>query len=195
MYNGGSTDDIRTSLDKAWGRFWVGAGSKKGKTLPNRERFKDITRVVWPTISYRSSGWRFNTDVTKALDIAQRHMITCVLCIKKSSCEEPIDEYIRRRAHMSAKEFGKQVKWSWKVAGRILQWDGHLRRNRAGSWAGWLRNWKGDLWLQARRALLNGACQNRTIFAGTTETRGGCRGRPNTRYHDSVQNAVSHLQK
>ena len=114
---------------------------------------------------------------------------------QENSSEEPIDEYIRRRAHMSSKELGKQVKWSWKVAGRILEWDAHLERNRAQSWAGWLRNWKGDLWLQARRALLNGASKTRIVLAGTTNTRGGGRGIPSIRYHDSVRFAVSHLQK
>ena len=49
--------DYIEAVSCAWVRYYVGAGSKRGRRLPCRLRLRDVGQTVWPALNCRTAWW------------------------------------------------------------------------------------------------------------------------------------------
>eukprot|EP00969_Alexandrium_andersonii_P288496 12753949-Alexandrium_andersonii.AAC.1 len=129
---------------------------------------------------HKCSGWPPQKVVAKSLDRLQSKMIACMMRVPIYEHEGPA-EYVRRRNHIASRLAGKSGRWSSHWFRKAVSWHRHLQRGHDHeSWAVQLANHRGELWLEARRAL-------------SSTNRPGSRrmaGPPRKRWHEGIQMAL-----
>ena len=179
-HDGSCDKDVDAAIKAAWGRFWSGPGSKKGKTLPTKLKLRDVNRCCRPAVSYRCSWWQWSRSIAKRLDRAQR-LIVCACLGFRMRPNEVWEDFVRRRARAAAFEC-KHNLWSQHACSRIVSWYSHAKRNHCASWPGQIFPFHDDLWLRDRRK----QCNSPSIFAGKTGTRLK-RGPPRIRFETGLE--------
>ena len=180
QWDGGCQGDVCAFEKAAWCRFWMGAGSKKGKSLPMWARLRDIRLVVAPALSWRASWWQFNNTLADRVDKVQRKIYGCMIRLPPNPGES-ISAYHLRRGRACSRLAASEGKWSMIVADRITTWSKHIKRNHLNTWPGHLYAHMNGLWFQAKRITMGSL----SAYGGRTGTRSTAGG-PRTRYHEGV---------
>ena len=120
--------------------FFMNCGCKDAKKLPVPAKLALLKRAVFPVLKFRWTRWPFRISYAEQLDNVQRQMLGIISGVTPS-CDETVEQYIRRRAGESRRLQRQMGSWSDGWAQAICNWDAHLGRpQNCLTWAEMLRH-------------------------------------------------------
>ena len=180
--DGSCVYDVDRACKAAWCRFWIGAGSRRFKSLPISMKLKDIHMCCLPSVSSRCYWCQCCATLSARVDGLHRRMFTRAVAVRPRS-DEGWESFKLRRGRAVAKHMREISKpWSQIVAHRVDSWEKHIVRNKCGGWAGIAYKFMDYDWFYERRLF----CGSKSGFGGRTRTRTQ-KGPPRTRFHDGVR--------
>ena len=133
--HGSAYENVASAEEACWRRFWIGAGSRRGKSLPARLLVKDIERCCLPSWIWRSSWWPLNQIVIKSVGACQRALIACIVNCRREAGD--VDATHARNKHrMASGLLPPTQRWGYRLACKCIAWFEHVFRDHAKAWCG-----------------------------------------------------------
>ncbi len=136
---------------RMWAAFWKNCVGPKVSSLRLDERCQLLNRSVRPVLFFRNTRWPWTRALADSQGRVQRKMLSYF--VHAEPCVgETLDFWHRRRMRKVAYVTQSHGTWGMEHAKRVLDWSGHLKRERnSHSLAAALFLWHDHHWLQTRR--------------------------------------------